>query len=128
MDIATEQWKRDGTGPWAKFSCECCIGLFKLDELTKMKEFQDLPADEQEYLKKETTPHYKLLAHLPMHWFTPTSPLGAVKMGKAGDSDTAADATVDSSYRLMGMDGLRVEDMSVIPVPIGGHTRRQRML
>ncbi|KGY15914.1 hypothetical protein PABG_11162 [Paracoccidioides brasiliensis Pb03] len=105
MDIATEQWKRDGTGPWAKFSCECCIGLFKLDQLTKMKEFQDLPADEQE-----------------------TSPLGAVKMGNAGDSDTAADATVDSNYRLMGMDGLRVEDMSVIPVLIGGHTRRQRML
>ncbi|KAL2177491.1 uncharacterized protein P884DRAFT_200430 [Thermothelomyces heterothallicus CBS 202.75] len=37
---------------------------------------------------------------------------GTVKMGKPGD----ADAVVDNNFRLVGIDGLRVADMSVVPV------------
>ncbi|KAI1415567.1 GMC oxidoreductase [Hypoxylon sp. FL1857] len=37
---------------------------------------------------------------------------GTVKMGKLGDSD----AVVDNDFRVMGIDALRVADMSVVPV------------
>ncbi|EGE79598.1 glucose-methanol-choline oxidoreductase [Blastomyces dermatitidis ATCC 18188] len=215
MDDALQQWKRDGTGPWSKFACECGVGWFKIDGLTQTKEFQDLPTTEKEYLQKETVPHYEILTHFPIHWFVPDFPDSAldytcllvflynaqargevtlqssdpneplrmdpkflshpfdrraaidslrdalrvaehpayikdklaelaapksdsdedlleywkqnissswhmkctVKMGKAGD----ADAVVDCNYRLMGIDGLRVADMSVIPVLVSGH-------
>lgn len=74
MDEAFEQWKKDGTGPWAKFACEMGIGWAKLDRLTASKEFQELPADEQKYLLAETVPHYELLTHFPVHWFLPNFP------------------------------------------------------
>lgn len=67
MDKALEQWKKDGTGPWAKFACELGVGWFKLDRLTASKEFQELPADEQRYLLQETVPHYEILTHFPVH-------------------------------------------------------------
>ncbi|KAG5287767.1 glucose-methanol-choline oxidoreductase [Histoplasma capsulatum G186AR] len=215
MDEALEQWKRDATGPWSKFSCECGIGWFKIDGLTQTKEFEDLPSEEQEYLQKETVPHYEIFTHFPIHWFVPDFPDSALdytcllvflynaqargevtlqssdpneplrmdpkflshpfdrraaiyslrdafriakhptyikdrlaelaapksnsdedlleywkqnissswhmictaKMGKAGD----VDAVVDCDYRVMGIDGLRVADMSVIPVLVSGH-------
>ncbi|PGH10324.1 hypothetical protein GX51_00081 [Blastomyces parvus] len=41
------------------------------------------------------------------------------KMGQAGDTD----AVVDCNYRLMGIDCLRVADMSVSPVLVSGHTQ-----
>ncbi|AEO58638.1 hypothetical protein MYCTH_2306112 [Thermothelomyces thermophilus ATCC 42464] len=44
---------------------------------------------------------------------------GTVKMGKPGD----ADAVVDNSFRLMGIDGLRVADMSVVPVLASCHVQ-----
>ncbi|PGH14264.1 hypothetical protein AJ80_06004 [Polytolypa hystricis UAMH7299] len=210
MDKALEQWKKDGTGPWSKFTCELGIGWFKLDKLVESQEFQDLPADEKKYLLQETVPHYELLTHFPIHWFIPGFPddslnyscllvflynaqskgevtlqssdpniplhfnpkflshpfdrraaieslrdafriakhdsytkdnvgelagpksdsdedlleywrenilsswhmMGTVKMGKPGDTD----AVVDGSFRLMGIEGLRVADMSVVPV------------
>ncbi|KAI1075857.1 hypothetical protein F5B20DRAFT_367830 [Whalleya microplaca] len=210
MDEALEQWKKDGTGPWAKFACELAVGWFKLDKLVASKEFNDLPADEQNYLSKPTVPHYELLTHFPIHWFIPGFPdsalnyscllvflynaqsrgevtlqssdpnvplkfdpkflsdpfdrrvaiealrdalrfadsegyakdnvatlagpagrsdeellehwrqtissswhmTGTIKMGKPGD----ADAAVDSDFRLLGFDNLRVADMSVLPV------------
>ncbi|OAX79995.1 hypothetical protein ACJ72_05679 [Emergomyces africanus] len=215
MDEALEQWKGDATGPWSKFACECGVGWFKIDDLTQTKEFQDLPSEEQEYLQKETVPHYEILTHFPIHWFVPDFPDEAldhtcllvfvynaqargevtlqssdpneplcmdpkflshpfdrraaiyslrdalriakhpayikdklaelaapksdsdedlleywkqnisstwhmkctVKMGQNGDSDVV----VDSNYLLMGIDSLRVADMSVIPVLVSGH-------
>ena len=45
---------------------------------------------------------------------------GTVKMGKAGEEDGAA---VDGEFRLMGFEGLRVADMSVVPVLTSGHTQ-----
>ncbi|KAM0296179.1 hypothetical protein HYE67_008122 [Fusarium culmorum] len=74
MDDALEQWRRDGTGPWTKFACELGIGWFKLDKLVKSEEFKALPAQEQEYLMKETVPHYEILTHFPIHWFIPQFP------------------------------------------------------
>ncbi|KKA25461.1 Glucose-methanol-choline (Gmc) oxidoreductase [Rasamsonia emersonii CBS 393.64] len=217
MDDALEQWKREGTGPWAKFACELGVGWFKLDRLVASKEFQELPAEEKNYLLQETVPHYEILTHFPVHWFIPNFPkdalsyscllvflynaqsrgevtlqssdpnvplrfdpkflthpfdrraaieslrdafriakhdaytkdnvaemvapksdsdedlleywrqnmssswhmTGTVKMGKPGD----ADAAVDNNFRLMGIEGLRVADMSVVPVLASCHVQ-----
>ncbi|EGU78547.1 hypothetical protein FOPG_09587 [Fusarium oxysporum f. sp. conglutinans race 2 54008] len=78
MDDALEQWRRDGTGPWTKFACELGIGWFKLDKLVKSEEFKALPAKEQEFLMKETVPHYEILTHFPIHWFIPEFPDSAL--------------------------------------------------
>ncbi|KAI9150115.1 Pyranose dehydrogenase [Paramyrothecium foliicola] len=74
MDEALEQWKKDGTGPWARYACELGIGWFKLDKLVKSEEFKALPAEEQAYLNQETVPHYEVITHFPMHWFIPEFP------------------------------------------------------
>jgi choline dehydrogenase-like flavoprotein len=44
---------------------------------------------------------------------------GTVKMGKPEDSDSA----VNSKFQLMGIDGLRVADLSVAPVLANCHTQ-----
>ncbi|KAI0838808.1 GMC oxidoreductase [Hypoxylon sp. FL0890] len=44
---------------------------------------------------------------------------GTVKMGKPGDSD----AVVDSDFRVRGIEGLRVADMSVVPVMASCHVQ-----
>ena len=44
---------------------------------------------------------------------------GTIKMGKKGD----ADAAVDNDFRLIGIDGLRVADMSVVPVLANCHVQ-----
>ena len=44
---------------------------------------------------------------------------GTVKMGKPGD----ADAAVDSDFRIVGIEGLRVADMSVVPVMASCHVQ-----
>ncbi|KAF2093220.1 alcohol oxidase [Rhizodiscina lignyota] len=44
---------------------------------------------------------------------------GTVKMGKEGEPD----AVVDSKFKVFGVDGLRVADMSVTPLLINGHTQ-----
>ena len=76
MKQALEQWKHDGTGPWAKFACEMGIGFFKLKNLETTTEFKALPPEMQMYLKKETVPHYEMLTHFPIHWFVPGFPQG----------------------------------------------------
>lgn len=71
MDEALAEWKKTGTGPWSKFACQTAIGWFKLSRLTSSAEFKDLPADEQQYLLRETVPHYEIFTHFPIHWFIP---------------------------------------------------------
>ncbi|KAK4458990.1 oxidoreductase [Cladorrhinum samala] len=44
---------------------------------------------------------------------------GTAKMGKRGEED----AVVDSAFRVIGVEGLRVADMSVVPVLVSGHTQ-----
>lgn len=217
MADALDQWKKDGTGPWAKFACELPIGWFKLDALAASAEFQALPEAEKAYLRDPTVPHYELLSHFPIHWFVPgfpdaalnyscllvflynaqsrgaatlqsadpAAPLrfdprflaapfdrraaveslrdayrlvrheayaqntvatiagpadlsddalldywrqnissswhmsGTLKMGRRGD----ADAVVDNEFRLLGFEGLRVADMSVVPIIANCHTQ-----
>ncbi|KAK3313258.1 hypothetical protein B0H66DRAFT_632378 [Apodospora peruviana] len=227
MDAALEQWKRDGTGPWAKIACQAAIGFFKFsDAFTASSEFQALPDAEKAHLSHPTVPHYEVFTHFPISFFMPEAfpagiqnidkfnyqcllvflynaqsrgevrlqssdpnvPLlfdpkflgvefdrraavealrealkvvkspayakdtlsvvaeppnaasatdeellaywrqtissswhmtGTVKMGKKGD----ADAAVDSGFRVIGVDGLRVADMSVLPVLLSGHTQ-----
>ncbi|KAL5360582.1 hypothetical protein BJX96DRAFT_72757 [Aspergillus floccosus] len=216
MDSALEQWKKDGTGPWAKHSCQIAAGWFKSDRLMASPEFQALPASTQEFLQRTTIPHYEFMTHFPLHLimpevtkdysyvcllvflmneqssgevrlqsFNPDDPLlfdpkflshpfdrracietfrealqvakheaftkdtvstliapasesdedilefwkntlgsswhmtGTVKMGKAGDSESA----VDSKFRVFGVENLRVADMSVVPVLTNNHTQ-----
>ncbi|KAI0892479.1 GMC oxidoreductase [Annulohypoxylon nitens] len=74
MEAALEQWKKDGTGPWAKYGAQSGIGFFKLDNIDKTKEFQDLPAEEQRFILLDTVPHYEVITHFPAHWLDPTVP------------------------------------------------------
>ncbi|KAK9413919.1 hypothetical protein SUNI508_11495 [Seiridium unicorne] len=217
MQAALEQWKKDGTGPWAKYACETGIGYFKLDTITSSPEFEALPAEEKRYLQSATVPHMEVITHFPMHWFIPNFqkqdldyscllaflynaqsrgevtlqssdpdvPLlfdpkflahpydrraaieslravlkvanseayskdsiaqlvgpasdsdedlleywkqtissswhmtGTLKMGQEGDKDK--DAVVDPNFKLFGVQGLRVADMSVVPVLMSAH-------
>ncbi|KAI0885158.1 GMC oxidoreductase [Annulohypoxylon maeteangense] len=217
MSTALEQWKKDGTGPWAKFGCELLIGWFKLPHIASLPEFQALSSTEQNYQNQPTVPHYEIISHFPLHHFIPSFPAtslnysclivflynaqsrgevtlqsadpaaaplidpkflstpydrrAAVEImkevnrflryegyakdtvstiaGPAGDSDeelleywrqnissswhmtgTAkmgrpgdADAAVDKDFRLMGIDNLRVADMSVVPVLASCHVQ-----
>jgi choline dehydrogenase-like flavoprotein len=44
---------------------------------------------------------------------------GTAKMGRTGDKE----AVVDCSFKVMGVQGLRVADMSVVPVLTNNHTQ-----
>ncbi|KAI2473843.1 GMC oxidoreductase [Annulohypoxylon bovei var. microspora] len=217
MASALEQWKKDGSGPWAKFSCELLIGWFKLAHLAELPEFQALPEAERNYQNHPTVPSYEIITHFPIHWFIPDFPdsslnyscllvflfnaqsRGEVTLqsadpdappridpkflstpydqriavevlkeahrftrsegyardtvatiaGPAGDSDAelleywqqgissswhmtgtvkmgppgSADAVVDKDFRLIGIDGLRVADMSVVPILASCHVQ-----
>lgn len=74
MGKAMDQWRKNGTGPWAKFGCELGVAWCKLDSLASFNEFQDLPSDEQAFLQKETVPAYELLEMAPAHNFVPGFP------------------------------------------------------
>jgi choline dehydrogenase-like flavoprotein len=74
MDVAIEQWKKDGTGPWAIVGCQNGIGFFKSDRITSSDEFRSLPAEEQNFLLRETVPHYEAFTNTPMHWIMPGLP------------------------------------------------------
>ncbi|KAI0882886.1 GMC oxidoreductase [Annulohypoxylon maeteangense] len=74
MDAAMEQWKKDGTGPWAIHGSQAGIGFFKMANIAETKEFQDLPAEEQRFILLDTVPHYEVVTHFPAHWFDPTLP------------------------------------------------------
>jgi choline dehydrogenase-like flavoprotein len=71
MDRAMAQWMKDGTGPWSRYSCQIAAGFFKSDNLLASAEFQALPPSVQDFLKRETVPHYELLTHFPIHLVFP---------------------------------------------------------
>ncbi|GFF63194.1 glucose-methanol-choline (gmc) oxidoreductase [Aspergillus lentulus] len=71
MDRAMAQWMKDGTGPWSRYSCQIAAGFFKSDNLLASAELRALPLSVQDFLKRETVPHYELLAHSPNHLVFP---------------------------------------------------------
>lgn len=216
MTAAQTQWEKDNTGPWAKYACQIGAGWFKSDRITSSPEFKALPDSVQEFMNRETVPHWELIAGFPAHFMfpdlfedhsyiclvaflmngqsvgevrlqssDPDAPLlfdpralehpfdrraciemyrhmleltrhpafakdsketilgpksdsdedifqfwqenalstwhmtGTVKMGRPG----SADAAVDSHFRVLGIEHLRVADMSVVPVLTNNHTQ-----
>lgn len=71
MDSALEQWKKDGSGPWARHSCQIGAGWLKSDRLIQSAEFKELPAATQEFLQRPTIPHYEFMTHFPLHLISP---------------------------------------------------------
>ncbi|KAJ5640207.1 uncharacterized protein N7484_008069 [Penicillium longicatenatum] len=67
MDDALTQWKKDGTGLWNRYGCQIGCGWFKSDRVTSLQEFKDLPASVQDFMNKETIPHYEIISGFPAH-------------------------------------------------------------
>ncbi|KAJ6091582.1 hypothetical protein N7467_003551 [Penicillium canescens] len=217
MEGAMKQWEETNTGQWTRYGCQLGTGWFKSDRITSSPEFAALPQDVQDFMNRDTIPHYEMLTHIPMHFFAPdmfkddysyvglaafmmnaqsrgevtlqssdpNTPLlfnprfledpfdrracieiyrhllevsraptfakdtvstligpasdsdedilafwkdflssswhmtGTAKMGRTGDKE----AVVDRSFKVMGVQGLRVADMSVVPVLTNNHTQ-----
>lgn len=65
---ARQQWAKDGSGPLSELGCALGIGYLKLDSLYETAEFKDLAAEDQEFLRKPTVPHYEIIVngvHVP---------------------------------------------------------------
>lgn len=71
MDAALEQWKRDGTGPWAQHFSQAAGAFLKSDRITSLGEFKALPGPVQEFMNRETIPHYEILAPCGFHLMAP---------------------------------------------------------
>ena len=71
MASALEQWNKDGTGPWARHSCQIAAGWLKSDRLVESAEFKALPSTVQEFLQRDTVPHYEFMTHFPLHLISP---------------------------------------------------------
>ncbi|GFF28304.1 alcohol dehydrogenase [acceptor] [Aspergillus udagawae] len=71
MTAAMKQWEQDGTGPWARYACQLGIGWFKSEQVTSSAEFNSLPPSVQDFLNRETIPHYEILTHFPAHFIFP---------------------------------------------------------
>ena len=71
QEEALAQWKLDGTGPWAQIACATPIGWLKLPDLSDSDVFKALPKETQNYLNKESVPHFEFITHFPAHWFMP---------------------------------------------------------
>ncbi|CAI7677013.1 unnamed protein product [Penicillium manginii] len=198
MAEAINQWEDDGTGPWSKYGCELTIGWFKSDTITSSAEFKALPKSRQEFMSRESIPHYEIVAGFPIHLLFPAvflmnvQSVGEVRLqssnpddpllfdpkilshpfdqravidmyghlleiskhpsfakdtlatvlGPKSESDEDIlqfwkesvssswhimvgddDAAVDSGFRIMGLEGPRVADMSVVPVLTNNHTQ-----
>lgn len=71
MEAAMKQWRKDGTGPWARYGCQLGIGWFKSDRITSSGEFKDLPQHVQNFMNCEKIPHYEIISHFPVHFTIP---------------------------------------------------------
>ncbi|KGO42353.1 Glucose-methanol-choline oxidoreductase [Penicillium expansum] len=71
MEAAMKQWEDDNTGPWTRYSCQIGCGWFKSDRITSTPEFKALPASVQEFMNRETIPHYEIITHMPIHFMMP---------------------------------------------------------
>ncbi|CAG8891823.1 unnamed protein product [Penicillium egyptiacum] len=71
METAMRQWEDDNTGLWTRYGCQVGSGWFKSDRITSSPEFKALPASVQEFMNRETVPHYEMASHLPFHLLMP---------------------------------------------------------
>ncbi|KAB8253529.1 oxidoreductase [Aspergillus pseudonomiae] len=71
MEAAMKQWERDRTGPWTRYGCQLGIGWFKSDRVTSCEEFKALPGSVQDFMNRETIPHYEIISHFPVHFTFP---------------------------------------------------------
>ncbi|KAF7118432.1 hypothetical protein CNMCM5793_007949 [Aspergillus hiratsukae] len=71
MTAAMKQWEKDGTGPWARYACQLGVGWLKSEPVTSSAEFNSLAPSIQDFLNRETIPHYEILTHFPAHFFFP---------------------------------------------------------
>lgn len=70
MAKATEQFKKDGTGPLSIIYNSAAVGFAKgSDSIYESQEFKDLPKDIQAYYKQPTVPSYEFVG------LAPTAPL-----------------------------------------------------
>lgn len=65
LQKATEQFEKDGSGPLAVMYNLLLVGFFKNDKLLDSKEFQSLPTEMKEHLKRPTVPTFELCCGLP---------------------------------------------------------------
>lgn len=71
MEAAMKQWEDNNTGLWTRYSCQIGSGWFKSNRITSSPEFKALPASVQEFMNRETIPHYEMITHLPIHFMLP---------------------------------------------------------
>ncbi|KAJ5633410.1 hypothetical protein N7490_009749 [Penicillium lividum] len=71
MAAALAQWEKDHTGPWARYGCQIACGWFKSDKVTSSQEFKNLPVSVQEFMNKDTIPHWELISGFPAHYAFP---------------------------------------------------------
>ncbi|CAI7649297.1 unnamed protein product [Penicillium discolor] len=71
MEAAMKQWEDNNTGLWTRYGCQVGSGWFKSDRITSSPEFKALPASVQEFMNRETIPHYEMITHLPIHFMLP---------------------------------------------------------
>ncbi|KAI9795241.1 MAG: hypothetical protein M1835_006137 [Candelina submexicana] len=65
LAAAREQWLKDYTGPLASFYSAMAMGFFKSDAVLRSGEFQALPKSTQDFLRRETVPHFEIGSGLP---------------------------------------------------------------
>ncbi|KAJ5163902.1 uncharacterized protein N7500_005732 [Penicillium coprophilum] len=71
METALKQWEDNRTGLWTRYGCQIGCGWFKSDRITSSPEFKALPASVQEFMNRETIPHYEMITHFPIHFMLP---------------------------------------------------------
>ncbi|ETN43488.1 uncharacterized protein HMPREF1541_02647 [Cyphellophora europaea CBS 101466] len=70
---ARAQWEKDGTGPLSEIGTGLGIAYLKLDRMYETKEFQELDAKTQAFLKRPNVPLWELLVNgaSPAHFIDP---------------------------------------------------------
>jgi hypothetical protein len=65
QEKALEQWKTDRIGPLAEFGRVTGLMYQKLEQVYESREFNDLPDEEQAFLRRPTIPSYKPMPNGP---------------------------------------------------------------
>jgi choline dehydrogenase-like flavoprotein len=94
-----------------------------IESLRHLMEFTEHPAYAKDTVQAihvpKSTSDEDLLEFIQQNLISVWHMTGTVKMGKAGEKGTC----VDSDFKILGVDNLRVADMSVVPVLTNNHTQ-----